>query len=158
MKKSIKKGLGFGLTSGIITTLGLIVGLYSGTKSTGIIIEGIIIIAVADALSDALGIHISEETDSKNSCRGIWEATISTLCSKFVFAMTFIVPFVFLDLISAVIVSIFWGLVLISGFSYYLANKNRENAGKVILEHLVITVFVVMATYFVGEFVSSLFG
>jgi len=65
MKNSIKKGLGFGLTSGIITTLGLMIGLYFSTKSMLAVIGGIIIIAVADSLSDSLGMHISEETNKK---------------------------------------------------------------------------------------------
>jgi len=63
MKKSLKTGISFGLTSGTITTLGLMIGLNSGTNSRGIIIGGILTIAIADSLSDALGIHISEEAD-----------------------------------------------------------------------------------------------
>ncbi|TKS61160.1 MAG: membrane protein [Nitrospira sp.] len=65
MKASWKTGLSFGLTSGVITTLGLMVGLHSGTHSRAIVIGGILTIAIADAMSDALGIHVSEE--SKNS-------------------------------------------------------------------------------------------
>ena len=78
MKNSIKKGLGFGLTSGIITTLGLIVGLNSGTGLKSVVIGGILIIAIADALSDSLGIHISEETNKSNKSKKVWESTIST--------------------------------------------------------------------------------
>ena len=75
MKHSIKKGFSFGLTSGVITTLGLIVGLHSGTHSKLVVIGGVLVIAVADALSDALGIHISEESENKHTQREIWEAT-----------------------------------------------------------------------------------
>ena len=55
----------FRVDLGVITTLGLIVGLHSGTHSRAIVIGGILTIAIADAMSDALGIHVSEE--SKNS-------------------------------------------------------------------------------------------
>ena len=65
MKISWKTGISFGLTSGVITTLGLMVGLHSGSHSRAIVIGGIMTIAIADAMSDALGIHVSEE--SKNS-------------------------------------------------------------------------------------------
>ena len=58
MKISIRKGFGFGLTSGIITTLGLMIGLTFGTSSKAIVLGGIILIAVADALSDAMGMHV----------------------------------------------------------------------------------------------------
>ena len=33
MKHSVRTGLSFGLTSGVITTLGLMVGLHAGTHS-----------------------------------------------------------------------------------------------------------------------------
>ena len=59
MEHSLKVGFSFGITSGIITTLGLMVGLNSSTNSKVAVIGGILIIAIADAFSDALGIHIS---------------------------------------------------------------------------------------------------
>ena len=58
MKHSIKIGFSFGLTSGIITTLGLIVGLNSGTRSRLAVVGGVLTIAIADAFSDASGIHL----------------------------------------------------------------------------------------------------
>ena len=85
MRLSIRKGFSFGLTSGIITTLGLIVGLHSGTHSNIVIIGGILVIAIADAMSDALGVHVSEESENKHSTKEIWESTVSTFLSKFVF-------------------------------------------------------------------------
>jgi len=87
MKHSLKIGFSFGLTSGIITTLGLIVGLHSGTHSKLVILGGILIIAIADAFSDALGIHISEESEGKHTTKEIWESTIATFLAKFVFAL-----------------------------------------------------------------------
>jgi len=71
MKHSLKTGFSFGLTSGIITTLGLMMGLHSGTHSKTVVIGGILTIAIADAFSDALGIHISEESEGKYSPKEI---------------------------------------------------------------------------------------
>ena len=84
MKHSLKTGLCFGLTSGVITTLGLMVDLHSFSGSKLVIIGGIFTIAIADAFSDALGLHVSEEAEDIHSDREIWESTISTFFSKFV--------------------------------------------------------------------------
>ncbi|MGR3219327.1 MAG: hypothetical protein ACUZ8H_05855 [Candidatus Anammoxibacter sp.] len=67
IREAVETGINFGLTSGVITTLGLMVGLHSGTKSTIAIIGGIITIAIADSLSDALGIHIAKETEGETT-------------------------------------------------------------------------------------------
>ena len=84
MRHSLKVGLCFGLTSGIITTLGLMMGLYSGTNSKLVVIGGILVIAIADSFSDALGIHMSEESENKHTTREVWESTISTFTSDII--------------------------------------------------------------------------
>jgi len=76
MGHSLKTGFSFGLTSGIITTLGLMVGLHSGTHSKLAVTGGILTIAIADAFSDALGIHISEESKNKRITKEIWQTTV----------------------------------------------------------------------------------
>ena len=83
MEHSLKTGLSFGSSSGIITTLGLMVGLYSGTGSRMVVIGGILIIAVADAFSDAAGIHMAEEAENKHTHKQIWLATFFTFLFKF---------------------------------------------------------------------------
>ncbi len=155
MKLSIKKGFSFGLTSGIITTLGLIVGLHSGTHSNIVIIGGILVIAIADAMSDALGIHISEESEDKHSQKEIWESTFFTFLSKFVFALTFVIPVLFLPLSTAIIVCVIWGLSLIALFNYYMAKQQNVKPYKVVLEHLVITIMVIVITHYVGDWIAT---
>jgi VIT1/CCC1 family predicted Fe2+/Mn2+ transporter len=156
MKISIKKGFSFGLTSGIITTLGLIVGLNSGTHSLIVVLGGIITIAIADAMSDAMGIHISEEAENVHSQKDIWESTIATFASKFIFALTFIIPILLFELSTAIYVCIAWGLFLISIFSFYIAKKEKIKPYKVISEHLIITIAVIVITNLLGNWVSTL--
>ncbi len=156
MRHSIKTGLSFGLTSAVITTLGLMVGIYSGTHSRVAVIGAILTIAIADAFSDALGIHISEESENKHTPKEIWEATFSTFLSKFLFAMTFVLPVLFLRLNTAIIISILWGLFLLSLFSFYLAKEQKTKPWKVIFEHLLIAIVVITATYYVGIWIRTI--
>ena len=157
MKAAIRTGLNFGLTSGVITTLGLMVGLHSGTKSTLAVVGGIITIAIADSLSDALGIHISKEAEANVSSNEVWVATFVTLFTKMFMAATFIIPVLFMDLDQAIIAAVIWGLLVVTGLSYYLAVSQNEKPGKVIFEHLTIAIFVVIATHYVGDWVSEVF-
>lgn len=158
MKQSWMTGLSFGLTSGVITTLGLMVGLHSGTHSTLAVAGGVITIAVADAFSDALGIHIAEESRASRHVMAIWEATIATLVTKMAVALTFLVPVFLFNLGTAIIVAVSWGLLLLTLLSWRLARHRGEPALAVIGEHLLIAMIVVVSTHFIGDWVAVAFA
>lgn len=158
LRHSIKTGLSFGSTSAVITTLGLMVGLHSGTHSKLVVLGGILTIAIADAFSDALGIHISEEAENKHTEKEIWESTIATFFFKFIFALTFAVPVFLFELTTAIFVSIGWGLSLLAIISYRIAKAQKAKIWKVIPEHLLIAVAVIIITHYVGDLIAVLLG
>lgn len=155
MEQASRKGFGFGLTSGVITTLGLIVGLHSGTHSTSAVINGILVIAVADALSDSFAVHISEEFEKEHTVKQIWKSSLMTLVCKFAFALSFIPPFLLLALFQAAIVSVIWGLSLITFFSLYMGYKGEIKTYKVVTEHLALAVLVIILTHYTGVLIAS---
>ena len=157
MRSSIVKGLCFGLTSGIITTLGMIVGLSSFTGSKFIVLGGVLSIAIADAFSDSLGIHISEESENK-STKNVWVSTISTFLSKLIFASTFLVPILLFELNTAIIVSIVWGLSALGVLNYFIAKEKKENPLRIIGEHLLLATLVVTIVHYVGSLITLYFG
>ncbi len=154
MKDSLKTGITFGLASGVITTLGLMVGLDSGTHSRTVVIGGILTIAIADAFSDALGIHISEESENVHTQTQIWVSTAATFIAKFCFALTFVVPVLLFPLATAILVSIVWGLSVLTLLSYYLAREQKTSPWLVIGEHLAIAAIVIAATRFSGRWIA----
>ncbi|MCD6358940.1 MAG: VIT1/CCC1 transporter family protein, partial [Dehalococcoidia bacterium] len=112
-------------------------------------------IAVADAFADSLGIHISEESEGKHSNKEIWQSTISTFLSKFIFALTFIIPILLLPLTTAVIVSIVWGLSTLGILSFRIAREQGTKPWKVITEHMLIGLVVIAATHYIGEWIGK---
>jgi len=158
MKPSMKTGFSFGLTSGIITTLGLIVGLNAGTHSKTAVIGGILTIAIADAFSDALGIHVSQESQNTQSDRSIWEATVVTFLAKLVFSLTFIIPVLLLKLDKAVFASVIWGFSILAIFSFIIAKGEKKNPKNVVIEHLVIGLVVIFLTNLLGNWIAGIFN
>lgn len=155
---SLKIGLSFGLTSGVITTLGLIVGLNSGTHSKIIVIGGILLIAIADSLSDAFGIHLSEESEGKHSPKEIWISTLATFAFKLITALTFIIPVLIFNLPTAIIVSVAWGILILGILSYTLAKKQNKSPLKLIAEHVLIAGLVILIAHLVGDWIKTSFG
>ncbi len=158
VKLAIKTGFGFGITSAVITTLGLMIGLNAGTNSKLVVIGGILTIAIADAFSDALGIHISEESDKKNTEKQVWAATLSAFISKLLFALTFLIPLLLTNLTTAIFINIGWGLLLLGVFSYLMAKTRAENPFKVVGEHLSIAFLVIIITHYFGLWIATLFA
>ena len=156
--KGARTGLFFGATSGVITTLGLIAGLNSGTHSVTAVLGGIFVIAVADAMSDALGIHLAEEAEPSATAQHIWAATVSTFLNKFVFAISFAVPLLLLPLDRAVLVSVVWGMVVITVLSYFIARAQKAAVLAIVAEHLGIAVLVLLLSHFIGVWVAQTFA
>jgi VIT1/CCC1 family predicted Fe2+/Mn2+ transporter len=158
MRHPVKIGFSFGLTSGIITTLGLMVGLHAGTNSKLAVIGGILTIAIADAFSDSLGIHVSEESENRHTSKELWEATLSTFLAKFSFALTFLVPVLLLELWPAILASVGWGFLSLAALSFGIARSERKNPSKVIAEHLIIAAAVVLLAHYAGHWIAAAFG
>lgn len=157
MREAFRTGASFGLTSGVITTLGLIVGLYAGTRSTLAVVGGIFTVAVADALSDALGMHVHEESENQHTPQQIWAATGATFITKLLTSLSFLVPLLTLELRPAVAVSVVWAFALLAWLSYRLAVAQGASPWRAIAEHLTIAVVVVVITHLVGAWVARTF-
>lgn len=158
MNDGARTGLYFGATSGVITTIGLIAGLNAGTHSVTAVLGGILVIAVADSLSDALGIHLAEEADPDTSHGHVWSATVSTFLTKFVFAITFAIPVLLLPLWPAVLASVAWGLFVIAVLSYFIARSQDSPPLAIITEHVLIAIIVVVASHYIGAWVQTTFS
>jgi VIT1/CCC1 family predicted Fe2+/Mn2+ transporter len=158
MRHAITVGFRFGLTSAVVTTLGLMVGLYSTTRSGLVVIGGILTIAIADAFSDALGIHISEESENVHTVSQVWIATISTFLAKFIFSSSFIIPVLIFSLNMAILINIIWGFCVLIFVSYKIAREQDNKPLKVIFEHLIIALTVIVITHLLGHWISASFS
>jgi VIT1/CCC1 family predicted Fe2+/Mn2+ transporter len=153
-------GVSFGLTTSVITALGMIVGLNSATGDKRAVLAGILVMAIADGMSDAFAIHVSEESEMENGERKhthkeIWLTTFFTFISVLLFTLTFAVPFFFLSLKNATIISMVWGVVLLVGINLYIARITKAKPLPIISEHVGVATLVVILSYFVGVVIQS---
>jgi vacuolar iron transporter family protein len=158
MKDAIKEGLSFGLTSSVITTLGLMVGLDAATNSSLAVIGGILTIAIVDSFSDALGMHLSAESIKNNSQDFVWKVTEATFITKLIFALIYLIPIIFLELTIAIPINIAIGFLLLIILSYKIARSKKEKATRIIAEHIGICLAILIIAYFVGRGIAIVFG
>lgn len=114
--------------------------------------------ALADSFSDALGMHVTEESQRNVSQKFTWEATAATFLFKMLFGLSFVIPFIFLSYGNAVICSVIWGLSVISLFSFRLGLRRKENPWRTTGEHLAISILVIVLTQLLGMGISQVFS
>lgn len=153
-------GVSFGLTSGVITALGLMTGLYSATASKTIVISAIIVMAIADGLADAAGLHISEEAESeggeaKHTPKETWQTTFFTFLSVCGFILTFAIPLLIFPIKTAIYINIAWGFTLLTLLNYMIARITNRSPAKLIAEHLILALFVIAVSNWIGATLST---
>jgi VIT1/CCC1 family predicted Fe2+/Mn2+ transporter len=156
------QGITFGLTTSVITSLGLIAGLYAATASRLAVVSGIAVMAVADGLSDAVSLHTVEEAELDGEGRPrhthaeVWMTTVFTFLAVALFSLSFVVPVLLFPLGAAIGAAIAWGLLLLAALNYYVARARGESPLRAIAEHVLLALGVVVASHYVGRAVSAL--
>jgi VIT1/CCC1 family predicted Fe2+/Mn2+ transporter len=146
----------FGATSAIITNLGIITGLNTLAHPKLSIIAGILVVALADNIADSFGIHIYQESECIEN-KEIWFSTLSNFLTRIFVSLTFIILAAALPLNLAVLCSICWGLALLTIMSYAIAKERKVNPYSVIFEHIIIAIFVITLSHFIGRYIISKF-
>lgn len=144
----------FGGTSAIVTSLALIIGLGLSANPKLAIISSLLIVALADNISDALGIHIYQESEGKKADR-VWLGTITNFFTRLLISLGFIAIVEIFPLAVATYIAVAYGLVTLSIFSYFIAVNGKRNPISSIAEHLCIAVAVIILSRVVGSFIVT---
>ena len=148
------EGISFGITSGVITILGVILGL-AATGNKNITLFGVLIVGMADALSDAAGMYVSEESEYVHTHNQIIKSALFTFAAKLLTAFLLVIPFLILALYPAVAVSLSIGLVLVGSLGYYVAKGDKRlNIKITVFKYVLICTTVAIISYILGTIVN----
>jgi VIT1/CCC1 family predicted Fe2+/Mn2+ transporter len=144
----------FGATSAIITNLGIITGLDTLSHPKLSIISALLVIALADNMSDSFGIHIYQESEHVGK-KEVWISTLTNFFTRLLVSLTFIALIIALPVNLAVICSVVWGLFILTVMTYTIAKQSNISPYPAILTHIVIAAVVVIASNYIGAFVIA---
>jgi len=147
----------FGATSAIITCLAFIIGLSKSGNPKLSIIGSLLVIAIADNISDTLGIHIYQESDLKNS-KVVRTSTFFNFLTRLFVIIIFILLVLFLPIEYTIIFSIVWGLSLLAVLSYFISKEQKVNPYTAIFKHISIAVLVIIISNFLSEWIMNIFS
>jgi vacuolar iron transporter family protein len=146
----------FGSSAALITNLGLITGLNSTSNARISIITSILVIAIADNISDSFGIHVYQESEHVNR-REVWLSTATNFLARLCVSLIFVLLIAWLPIRPAVICSLVFGLLLLTLISYIIAKDEKVDPFLMIVEHLAIALVVILLSEFVGKWLLTIF-
>ena len=146
----------FGSSAAIITDVSLIVGLGSAKAGKGPILAGLLTIAVADNISDSLGIHLYKESEGYDQ-KLSFVSTVLNFFSRLLISCTFIAIVLLLPMAQAVYAGLVWGLLLVVIISYLISRRNKDNPLKEIAIHVLVAAVVIALSRWLGHEIAVFF-
>lgn len=148
----------FVITAAITTSLAIIIGLGSTHNLKIYIISTLLLLAIADNLTDSLGIHIYRKSQCIGGKCDNLQNTTSNFLTRLSITASFIVFVFLLPMEYAIITSVAVGLFILAILSYLIAQKQKTNPYKAVLEHITIVVVVIVISYFLGRIITGFFN
>lgn len=143
-----------GGTAAIITSMGLIAGLNYGEHAKVSVIGGLLIIAIADNISDSFGIHVYKESETSDQ-KEIFSTTIGNFLVRLFLSLSFVLLVILLPTNLVFYIATFWGLLLLTILSYYISEFKKASRLREILIHLAVAIIVVVASKYIGLIISK---
>jgi vacuolar iron transporter family protein len=144
------KYFSFGATSAVITGLAVIIGLSRTANPVIGITTALVVIAIADNISDSFGIHIHQESQ-KESIKEVRKTTFTNFATRVAVVSAFVLMVILLPMPVAVALSILFGIAVISIISYLIAKEQKVKPHKIVFQHLLTTVLVILGSYLLRE-------
>lgn len=148
--------LAFGITSGVLTTVGVLVGVNSATASRLPVIAAIVAIAVADSCSDAFGMYMAKVSERGTTPKQAFRYALGTLAGKAFFPLTFMGPLLVLPLDVAVGVNLAWGALGLALLSAEQAVVEQQSVIRRIARNLGLAAIIIANSMLAGSLVAKL--
>jgi len=149
--------LTFGIASGILTAIGLMVGMNSSTSSKIAVMASIAVISCADSLSDSFGIFLSKIAERGTSKMEALRYAGGTFVGKFLFPLTFLIPLaVFDSLTTGVIVNIIWGYLSLTLLTIEQQLVAEDPIWKGLVQNLGLATLIIVLSSLIGMGIQTL--
>jgi vacuolar iron transporter family protein len=149
------KDVSFGATSAVMTSLAIVIGLSEALNTKMTIVTALLIIAIADNISDSFGIHMHEEAENKKHSE-VNKTTMNNFLTRALITFIFIIIVLLFAVPAAIIISMIFGVLIIVVLSYYVAKQQGDKVNDAIIKHVLIAFLVMIASFLLRNFIQSL--
>lgn len=147
----------FGGTAAIVGSVSLIIGLDAVHASKASIIAGLLVAGFADNLTDSLSVHVYQESERRPPRSALLE-TLTNFATRVLISFSFILLILMLPMGESTLVSVAWGLMLLTGLSSMLARLRKVGVASQIAKHLSVAVAAILVSKVIGTWILSRMG
>ena len=151
------RGISFGSPAAIVTSMALVVGLDAATVTRAAVVGGLLVVGVADNLTDSLSVHIYQEAEQLAQ-RQAFRATVANFCARFVVSSSFVPLVALLPPAISIPACVAWGFLLLCGLSYLLARARGAAVLPEMGKHAAVAVLVIVISRALGLLVRAVLG
>ena len=149
--------ISYGGTAAIVTSTALISGLSAADATKPVIVSTLLIAAFADNLTDALSIHIFQESEQLEQ-QDAFTGTITNFLARLLLCVSFVFLVVMFPLAHASEMAIVWGTVLLAALTYLVARERKVSPALEVVKHTVVAAAVIGASIAIGHWISAVLG
>lgn len=148
--------ISYGGTAAIVTSTALIGGLGAANASRPLIVSALLIAALADNLTDALSIHVFQESEHLAE-REAFAGTATNFLVRLLLCISFVPLVVFFPPTHAAALAVVWGAFLLAVLTYLVARERKVAPLPEVLKHLLVAAAATVASLLVGHWIGVMF-
>jgi hypothetical protein len=145
--------ISFGSTEAIISSMAIIVGLGSIHNGRASLIAALLVIAVADNITDTFSMHIYHESNSEMNLSKI--VPLTNFLARLIVAFSFVFIVLIFSPMIAKIIGVIWGMSLLISLSFLIVRSKKINVTKEISYHVLLALFVIVVSQLLGSTINQ---
>jgi VIT1/CCC1 family predicted Fe2+/Mn2+ transporter len=134
--------------------MGLIIGLGAAQASTATIVSGLLIIGLADNMTDSLSIHMYQEAERLEE-RSAFRATTSNFVARILTVLGFVAIVLLLPQRASGVLALAWGCLLLAAIRHAVARARGASPLRETTKHLGVAALVIIASRLIGEWILA---
>jgi hypothetical protein len=142
----LTEGSIFGLISGCLTAIGLVLSNIGANSKKKLIIMILISLALSDSISDSLGIYYSSYKDDSNFRKSIKEAGKALIGKSLIPLLMAFIFWIMQDVILAG-----WIIIILVAILFIYINYNVFTENKIRIINSIIFLIIVLINYYLGS-------
>jgi hypothetical protein len=146
--------ISYGGTAAVVTSMALIGGLGAADATKPVIVSALLIAALADNLTDALSIHMFQESERLPE-HDAFRGTVSNFVTRLLLCISFVALVGSFPLAQVARIATAWGMLLLAILTYLVARERRAKPWLEVVKHLFIASAVIIVSGAIGHWIGA---